>query len=257
MSLLPVLRPAHQVGPDDRGEHPDAAHEKREDDPLQVPGGEHQRHAQDKARDDGHLVGLEDVRRHAGAVTDVVADKVRDDRRVAGVVFRHARLDLAHEVRADVRRLGVDAATDPHEQREERPAEPEAQQGVGGRHSHVEEDGRAAQKPEAVGQHARDGAGAVRDLQRVGEAGARRGGNADVALHRHAHSELAHEEGEYRSHDEGDCAGKADDEPYLRLRGAGEAQVAASLGATRYTEKNRTTVSTTIKGMIVLSCRPR
>ena len=188
------------VGADDRGEDPDAAHEQREDDPLQVVAriGDHQGHAEDQARDDGHLVGLEDVRRHAGAVTDVVTDEVGDDRRVARVVFRHARLDLADEVGADVGRLGVDAAAHPHEQGQERAAEAEAQEGVGGRHAEEEEDGRAAQQPQAVGEHARDGARAIGDLQRLGEAAPRGRGDAHVALDRHAHAELADQQGERR-----------------------------------------------------------
>ena len=186
-------------------------------------GGEHERHAEDQARDDGHLVGLEDVRGHTRAVTHVVPDEVGDDRRVAWVVFRHSCLDLADEVRADVRRLRVDTAAHPHEQGEERAAEAESQERVGGRHAHVQEDRRAAQEPEAVGEHARDGAGAVGDLQRVREARAGGRGHAHVALDGHAHAELADQQGEDRAEDERDRPRDADVEPHLRLGGPGEA----------------------------------
>jgi hypothetical protein len=59
----------------------------------------------------------------ADAVADHVADKVSDDRGVARVVLGNAGLDLAHEVRTHVRSLGVDAAAELHEQRDERRAE--------------------------------------------------------------------------------------------------------------------------------------
>ena len=70
--------------------------------------------------------GLEQVRATAGAVADVVADEVRDDTGVAGVVLGDALLDLADEVRPDVGGLGVDAAAELGEQRHERGAEAEA-----------------------------------------------------------------------------------------------------------------------------------
>ena len=61
-------------------------------------------------------VGLEDVGAHAGHVTHVVAHVVGDHCRVARVVFRNARLDLAHQVGTDVGRLGEDATADAGEQ---------------------------------------------------------------------------------------------------------------------------------------------
>ena len=70
--------------------------------------------------------GLEEVGATAGAVADVVADEVGDDAGVARVVLGDARLDLADEVRADVRGLGVDAAAELGEEGHERGAEAEA-----------------------------------------------------------------------------------------------------------------------------------
>ncbi len=84
--------------------------------------------AEQHRRDDGHRVGLEEVRSHARAVAHVVADVVGDHRGVARIVFRNARFDLADEIRADVRTLGEDAAAESREDRDERAAERETHQ---------------------------------------------------------------------------------------------------------------------------------
>src|SRR4026209_2779528 len=62
----------------------------------------------------------------AGTRADVVADEVRYDARVPRIVLGDALLDLPDEVRPDVCGLGVDAATELGEQRDERRAEAEA-----------------------------------------------------------------------------------------------------------------------------------
>ena len=77
-------------------------------------------------RDDRHDIGLEQIGRHAGAVADIVADIVGDDRRVARVVLGDAGLDLADEVGADIGALGEDAAAEPGEDRDQRGAEASA-----------------------------------------------------------------------------------------------------------------------------------
>ena len=59
-----------------------------------------------------------------GAVADVVAHEVGDDGRVARVVLGDAGLDLADEVGADVGGLGVDAAAELREERDERAPKP-------------------------------------------------------------------------------------------------------------------------------------
>ena len=61
--------------------------------------------AEDDRGDEGDLVALEQVGRHAGAVADVVADVVGDGGRVAGIVLGDAGLDLADEIGADVSSL--------------------------------------------------------------------------------------------------------------------------------------------------------
>ena len=55
-------------------------------------------------------------------VTDVVADVVRDRRRVAGVVLGNVRLGFADQVGAHVGGLGVDAAADAVEHGDRRAA---------------------------------------------------------------------------------------------------------------------------------------
>ena len=85
--------------------------------------------AEDDRRDQRHLVRLEEVGGHAGAVADVVAHVVGDRGRVARVVFGDAGFDLADEVGADVGRLREDAAADAQEEREQRAAESEPDRG--------------------------------------------------------------------------------------------------------------------------------
>ena len=71
-------------------------------------------------------IGFKNVRGHAGAVADVVADIVRDGRGIAGIIFIEALLHLADEVRADIRSFGVNAAAETRKDRDERSAERDA-----------------------------------------------------------------------------------------------------------------------------------
>ena len=169
---------------------------------------------EDHRRDDRDLIGLEDVGGHTGAVADVVADVVRDGRRVAGIVLGNACLDLADQVGADVGRLGVDAAAHAHEEREEGAAEAEAEEGLVGRLAESHEDEGAAEEAEAVGEHARDGARAVAELEGVAVAVAGGRGHAEVALRGQAHADEADEPAEGRADEEGD--GAAPVEPGVR-----------------------------------------
>ena len=116
--------------------------------------------------DDGDLVGLEEVGRHAGAVADVVAHVVGDGGRIAGVVLGDAGLDLADQVGAHVGRLGEDAAADPHEQGQQRAAEAEADQDRGGVFWKMSTITVAAEQAEADAEQAGDGAGAERHPER-------------------------------------------------------------------------------------------
>ena len=78
-------------------------------------------------------------------------------------------LDLAHEVGADVGRLGEDAAADAQEQREQRATEPEPDEDRGGGVLEDHDDDGGAEQAEADREHAGDAAGAERDLQRGGQ----------------------------------------------------------------------------------------
>ena len=84
--------------------------------------------ADEHRADERDRVGFKNIRRHARAVAHVVAHVVGDGRRVARIVFVEIRLHLAHEVRADIRRLRVDAAAEPREDGNERRAERQADQ---------------------------------------------------------------------------------------------------------------------------------
>ena len=190
----------HAVGADDAGDDADGADQQREDHALVAEAGD----AQDHGRHDGHFVALEDVGRHAGAVADVVAHVVGDGGRVAGIVLGDVGLDLADQVGADVGRLGVDAAADAHEQGQQRAAEAEAQQGLVGVLAVDQEDDRAAQQAQAVGQHAGDGAGAVAQLQGLAEAGLGGRRHAEVADRGQPHADKADRGREDRADQEGD-----------------------------------------------------
>ena len=89
--------------------------------PHQVARGEvaaqrAERGREDGGSQDGTGVGLEQVGAHARDVAHVVAHVVGDGGRVARVVLRNARFDLAHEVGSHVGRLRVDAAAHTGEQ---------------------------------------------------------------------------------------------------------------------------------------------
>ena len=80
----------------------------------------------DERRAGGLAEGAEEVGTHPGDVADVIADVIRDGRRVARVILGDARHHLTGEVRADVRSLGVDAAADAAEHGDGGAAEAEA-----------------------------------------------------------------------------------------------------------------------------------
>ena len=115
-----------RLGAGTQAHHPDADHRGQQSHGCQRQRQEHQRGLRPMSGhgcgngdrgDHGAAVGLENVGSHAGNITDVVPDIVGDHARIAGVVFGNAGLDLAHQVCAHVRALGVDAAAYPGEQR--------------------------------------------------------------------------------------------------------------------------------------------
>ena len=175
-----------------------------------------------------------------------------------GIIFGDILLDLADQVRADIGGLGVDAAADAHEQRQQRAAEAEAEQGIRRGSAEDDEDHRAAEQAEAVGEHAGDRAGVVGDGKRFIEPAPGSGSDADIGLDGHAHAPLPDDQREGRAQDEGNRAPDGDDQDdALLAQGLQTPTCASALGGTTYTLKNITTVRTPISGRMVLSCRPR
>src|SRR5690606_27044053 len=177
------------VHTDDRGDDPDGGHDQREDQAVRA---ERDR-AEDQRRDQRHRVGLEQVGGHTGAVTDVVTHVVGDGRRVPRVVLRDVLLDLADQVRADVSGLGEDAATNTHEHRDQRGAETEALQHLGGLARIDQHHQRGAEQAEPDGDHADGAAGAERDPHGLLPATGlpRRRGHPQVGLRGQPHAEVA------------------------------------------------------------------
>ena len=118
--------------------------------------------------------------------------------------------DLAHEIGADVRALGEDAAAEAREDRDQRAAEGEADQrmqrvvGVAGQPHHDAVVAGDAEQAEADDQHAGDRAAAEGDLQRGVQADARRMRGAHVRAHRDVHADVAGGAGEDRADREAD-----------------------------------------------------
>ena len=161
-------------------------------------------------------VRLEEIGTHAGDVADVVANIVGDDGRVVGVILVDVLLDLADEVRADVRGLGVDAAGDAGEEGDGGGAEAEAGEALhhlGRVREEVRQERvarRRAGEAEADDGKAHDGAGGEGDGEAVVEgallagglvAGAR-GGGLGVAVGRDDHAPPARRGRERRAGDE-------------------------------------------------------
>jgi hypothetical protein len=113
-----VFLGAHHHHADDRADQPERHDDEREQDAVDA-----ERLVEQHTKDHGADVlgggALEQVGAAAGAVADIVADEIRDHGRVARIVFRNARFDLADQIRADVSRLGVDATPQLREQRDE------------------------------------------------------------------------------------------------------------------------------------------
>ncbi len=126
-----ILAHPDEEGADDRGDDRSAAEGKRVEHGVAADRLLHQ-HSEQHGRDHRDRIGLEQVGGHAGAVADVVADVVGDHRRIAGIVFGDAGLDLADQVGAHVGALGEDAAAQAREDRNQRAAESKTHERVHG-----------------------------------------------------------------------------------------------------------------------------
>jgi hypothetical protein len=137
----------------------------------------------------------------AGAVADVVADVVGDDSGIARIVLGDAGFDLAHEVGADVGRFGEDAAAEAGEHRDQRAAErepDERREAVGFRRlvtgvDRADDPVIAAHREQAEphDEQSRHRTALEREIERRGDAAARRFGGADVRAHRDDHADEA------------------------------------------------------------------
>ena len=120
---------AHEGHGQDRAEQSEGVHHEREEDPRfrvrpahglrDVVGANAQDHCAD-------ILGggrLKEVGAAAGAVANVVAHEVGDHACIAWVILWDPLLDFANEVGANVCGLGVDAAAELGEERNERCAE--------------------------------------------------------------------------------------------------------------------------------------
>ena len=130
MVALPYRR-AHdgavdEVGEPARDHHHHADHEDP-DEQLHLHGlVGHRGQDEGDQRDAGHAVGLESVGARTDRIAGVVARAIRDDARVARVVFLDVEDDL-HQVRADVGDLREDAAGNAERRRAERLADRKAE----------------------------------------------------------------------------------------------------------------------------------
>ena len=53
---------------------------------------------------------FEQIRATTGAITDIVADEIGDNRRVTRIVFGNSRFDFPHQIRPNIGRFGIDTA---------------------------------------------------------------------------------------------------------------------------------------------------
>ncbi len=193
-----ALTRSHRKDACDRRDHTNCASGQRENHAQRRIGADRvkRRDSKDDRRNERDFVGLEEVGGHPGAVANVVADVVSDRRGVTRVVLGNSGLDLAHQVGADVGRLGKDAAANPQEQREKRTTESEADQDRRTRVLKRHDDRRRAEQSEADGKHAGDSAGAKRNLKRRWHRPRTRGGRGtDVASRGERHPDVAREAG--------------------------------------------------------------
>ena len=179
---------------------------------------EERRRAEDDRGHQRHLIRLEQVGRHPRAVPHVVPDVVGDDRGVARVVLRDVLLDLPHQVRPHIGRLGEDASSHSHEHRDQRGAEREPFQHGGRVPPVVQDDPGGAHEPQTHGEHPGDAAGPERQRERPaiprlpGCVG-----HPDVAADGEPHAGEPGHAREHRAEHEGEGAAELDDE--VRVRG--------------------------------------
>ena len=196
---------AHEERADDRSDDADRTEHQRveHEDEVGLAADLVEQAAEQHRGDRGDRVRLEQVGRHAGAVADVVAHVVGDDRGVARVVLRDAGLELADQVGADVGCLGVDATAEAGEHRDQRGTEGKPDQRIEVLEETVGEGD--ADEPEPDDEEPGDRATPERELQRGIDPTARRLGGAQVGAHRDVHPDVPGRAAQHRADQEEDA----------------------------------------------------
>ena len=194
-----IFAAVHHQHADEAGDQVDGVNDQGKEDALDAED-RIERGPQNHGADIFRCGRFEDVRAAAGAVAHVVAHQVGDDGRVARIVFGDAGLDFAHQVGAHVGRLGIDAAAELGEERDQRRAKAKADQLIRNvlrilQSAEEEEQAAHAEQREADDHQAGDGAAAQGDLQGAAEAGAGGAGGADVGADGDEHAGVAGETG--------------------------------------------------------------
>ena len=122
---VPARADSNEPDTDDGREDGDAAQQQRVQQRLR--DALKQREAQHHGRYRRDRIGFKEIRRHARTVADVVADVVRDDRGISGIILRNSGLYFPHQIGPDVRCLRKDAAANAGEDRNQAATESQGQ----------------------------------------------------------------------------------------------------------------------------------
>ena len=204
--LLQLFAGTDKERADDGGDNADGSHRHWDNHALyaKVCGNRERR-----GGNDGTDIRFVKVGAHARYVANIVANVIRDNGGIAGVVFRNARFEFANEVGADVRRFGKDAAANAGKQRHGGSAHAKRQHG-GGNALNIEveaigeqvvPDGKV-EKSEAYDGKAHDAARGEGDAQALVETLARGKGGSGVGRGCNAHADKARQRGEHAARDE-------------------------------------------------------
>ncbi len=164
---------------------------------------------EDHRCDRRHCIRFKEVRRHAGAIANVVAHIVRDDRRVPRIVFRDPRFHFAHEVRADIRAFREDAAAQPREDGDQASPEAEPDERAYVMRRSIETRDREQRK--ANHEKSRHRAAFKRDAERFRESRLRRLRRLHIRAHRDVHADIARERGSERADHKSRHRGQAEE----------------------------------------------
>ena len=168
-------------------------------------------HAQGQGGDDGAHIAFKQIGPHAGHVAHVIAHIVSDNSRVAGVILGDAGLHLAHQVRAHISGLGVDAAAHTGKQGNGGSAQGEAEKNAVIAGENIDQ--AAAQQAQAHHAHTHDRAAGEGDGQGLGHAAFHGGvGSADVGPGGHLHAEVTGQHGKACADDKADAGTQIDEQ---------------------------------------------